>query len=123
VTDDGVVGYGDGTLNGRELAVASYLRDHVAPLLVGRDPHPIEDTWQFLYRGAYWRHSHRHAARDRRGVHHVFGRTYRFDAGYLHPGEEPGIGVTLNEEAAAAYPYALAYLPVNALRDGTVHDW
>jgi mannonate dehydratase len=55
VTDDGVVGYGDGTLNGRELAVASYLRDHVAPLLVGRDPHRIEDTWQFLYRGAYWR--------------------------------------------------------------------
>jgi mannonate dehydratase len=55
VTDDGIVGYGDGTLNGRELAVASYLRDHVAPLLVGRDPHRIEDTWQFLYRGAYWR--------------------------------------------------------------------
>jgi mannonate dehydratase len=55
VTDDGVVGYGDGTLNGRELAVASYLRDHVAPLLIGRDPHRIEDTWQYLYRGAYWR--------------------------------------------------------------------
>jgi mannonate dehydratase len=54
-TGDGVVGYGDGTLNGRELAVASYLRDHVAPLLIGRDPHRIEDTWQYLYRGAYWR--------------------------------------------------------------------
>jgi len=55
VTDDGIVGYGDGTLNGRELAVASYLRDHVAPLLIGRDPHRIEDTWQYLYLGAYWR--------------------------------------------------------------------
>ncbi|NDL56021.1 D-mannonate dehydratase ManD [Phytoactinopolyspora mesophila] len=54
-TDDGVVGYGDATLNGRELAVASYLRDHVAALLVGRDAHRIEDTWQYLYRGAYWR--------------------------------------------------------------------
>jgi mannonate dehydratase len=54
-TDDGVVGYGDGTLNGRELAVVSYLRDHVVPLLIGRDPHRIEDTWQYLYRGAYWR--------------------------------------------------------------------
>ena len=54
-TSDGVVGLGDATLNGRELAVASYLRDHVAPLLVGRDPHAIEDTWQYLYRGAYWR--------------------------------------------------------------------
>lgn len=54
-TDDGVVGLGDGTLNGRELSVASYLQDHVAPLLVGRDAHRIEDTWQYLYRGAYWR--------------------------------------------------------------------
>src|ERR1700758_2538543 len=54
-TDEGVVGLGDATLNGRELAVASYLRDHVAPLLPGRDPHRIEDTWQYLYRGAYWR--------------------------------------------------------------------
>ena len=54
-TDDGVVGYGDATLNGRELAVASYLEDHVVPLLVGRDAHAIEDTWQYLYRGSYWR--------------------------------------------------------------------
>lgn len=29
-TDDGVTGLGDATLNGRELAVVSYLRDHVA---------------------------------------------------------------------------------------------
>jgi mannonate dehydratase len=54
-TDDGLVGYGDATLNGRELAVASYLRDHVVPLLADRDAHRIEDTWQYLYRGAYWR--------------------------------------------------------------------
>ncbi len=54
-TDDGLVGLGDGTLNGRELAVASYLQDHVAPLLLNRDAHRIEDTWQYLYRGAYWR--------------------------------------------------------------------
>ncbi|MGW5582079.1 D-mannonate dehydratase ManD [Micromonospora chokoriensis] len=54
-TDDGITGLGDATLNGRELSVASYLRDHVAPLLMGRDAHRIEDTWQFLYRSAYWR--------------------------------------------------------------------
>jgi mannonate dehydratase len=54
-TDDGVIGWGDATLNGRELAVASYLRDHLVPLLVGRDAARIEDTWQYLYRGAYWR--------------------------------------------------------------------
>ncbi|MEU6843407.1 D-mannonate dehydratase ManD [Streptomyces sp. NPDC046716] len=54
-TEDGVVGLGDATVNGRELAVASYLDDHVTPLLIGRDAHAIEDTWQYLYRGAYWR--------------------------------------------------------------------
>ncbi len=55
VTEDGVHGLGDATLNGRELAVASYLRDHVVPLLIGRDARRIEDTWQYLYKGAYWR--------------------------------------------------------------------
>src|ERR1700748_3377351 len=54
-TSDGVTGLGDATLNGRELAVASYLTDHVIPCLIGRDAHTIEDIWQFLYRGAYWR--------------------------------------------------------------------
>src|SRR6266436_6172546 len=54
-TEDGIHGLGDATLNGRELAVASYLSDHVIPLLIGRDARRIEDTWQYLYRGAYWR--------------------------------------------------------------------
>src|ERR1044071_7662324 len=54
-TDDGVTGLGDATLNGRELSVASYLSEHVVPALIGRDASRIEDTWQYLYRGAYWR--------------------------------------------------------------------
>ncbi|MFI5664809.1 D-mannonate dehydratase ManD [Streptomyces sp. NPDC051684] len=54
-TSDGVTGIGDATLNGRELAVASYLRDHVCPLLIGQDPARIEHLWQYLYKGAYWR--------------------------------------------------------------------
>ena len=54
-TDAGLAGIGDATLNGRELAVASYLTDHVIPCLIGRDARRIEDTWQYLYRGAYWR--------------------------------------------------------------------
>jgi mannonate dehydratase len=54
-TRSGVTGLGDATLNGRELAVASYLQDHVVPNLIGRDAGRIEDLWQFLYRGAYWR--------------------------------------------------------------------
>src|SRR5262245_45391439 len=55
VTEDGLYGLGDATLNGRELSVASYLTDHVLPLLIGRDARRIEDIWQFLYKGAYWR--------------------------------------------------------------------
>ena len=54
-TDEGLHGIGDATLNGRELAVASYLSDHVIPCLIGRDPQQIEDIWQYLYKGAYWR--------------------------------------------------------------------
>jgi L-alanine-DL-glutamate epimerase-like enolase superfamily enzyme len=47
-TDGGLAGLGDATLNGRELAVASYLSDHVVPCLVGRDAHRIEDISQYL---------------------------------------------------------------------------
>ena len=54
-TDSGLYGLGDATLNGRELAVASYLTEHVLPCLIGRDPFDSEDVWQYLYRGAYWR--------------------------------------------------------------------
>ncbi|MGH9523627.1 MAG: D-mannonate dehydratase ManD [Terriglobales bacterium] len=55
ITEDGLYGLGDATLNGRELAVAAYLGEHVVPLLIGRDARRIEDTWQYLYKGAYWR--------------------------------------------------------------------
>src|SRR5207245_432963 len=55
VTEDGIHGLGDATLNGRELSVASYLSDHIVPLLIGRDARRIEDLWQYLYKGAYWR--------------------------------------------------------------------
>jgi len=54
-TESGLSGIGDATVNGRELAVVAYLRDHVVPCLIGRDASCIEDTWQYLYRGAYWR--------------------------------------------------------------------
>jgi mannonate dehydratase len=54
-TDQGVYGIGDATLNGRELSVVSYLQEHVIPCLIGKDPRRIEDIWQYLYRGAYWR--------------------------------------------------------------------
>jgi mannonate dehydratase len=55
VTDEGLTGVGDATLNGREQAVVAYLTEHVVPVLIGRDATRIEDTWQYLYKGAYWR--------------------------------------------------------------------
>jgi len=54
-TASGLSGIGDATVNGREMAVAAYLQEHVVPCLIGRDPARIEDVWQYLYRGAYWR--------------------------------------------------------------------
>lgn len=55
VTDQGIYGIGDATLNGREKAVVAYLEDYLVPALIGRDAQQIEDIWQFFYRGAYWR--------------------------------------------------------------------
>ncbi len=51
----GLYGVGDATLNGRELSVAAALEHHIAPLLIGRDPDSVEDIWQSLFRGTYWR--------------------------------------------------------------------
>uniref|UniRef100_UPI002028EC32 D-mannonate dehydratase ManD n=1 Tax=Microbulbifer litoralis TaxID=2933965 RepID=UPI002028EC32 len=53
----------------------------------------------------------------------VFPHGYSFNDGYLHPGEQPGLGVDIDEEAARAFPYRRAYLPVNRLQDGSMHDW
>ena len=55
ITDTGIYGLGDATLNGREMAVVAYLQEHVLPCLIGRNAHDIEDIWQYLYRGVYWR--------------------------------------------------------------------
>jgi mannonate dehydratase len=53
----------------------------------------------------------------------VFDASYTFRDGYMHPGHQPGLGVTFDEKAAAGYPYDPKYLPVNRRRDGSVHDW
>jgi len=53
----------------------------------------------------------------------VFPHAYRFNSGFLHPGDAPGLGVDIDEELAAQYPYQRAYLPVNRLEDGTMTNW
>jgi mannonate dehydratase len=53
----------------------------------------------------------------------VFPHAYSFRDGLMHPGDAPGLGVDLDEDLAATFPYRRAYLPVARLADGTVHDW
>ena len=55
MTDQGVYGLGDATLNNRETLPAIYLRDYLIPNLIGMDPRNSEDIWQYFYRGAYFR--------------------------------------------------------------------
>ena len=53
----------------------------------------------------------------------VFPHAYRFESGFMHPGDQPGLGIDIDEALAATYPYERAYLPVNRLLDGTMHSW
>ncbi|MCD7843958.1 MAG: hypothetical protein LUG17_04975, partial [Clostridiales bacterium] len=54
-TDAGIYGLGDCSLNGRETPVKELIDSYLAPMLIGRDPLNIEDFWQMVYRGSYWR--------------------------------------------------------------------
>jgi len=55
LTDEGIYGLGDATLNCRETLPAKYLEDYLIPCLIGKDPRNSEDIWQYFYRGAYFR--------------------------------------------------------------------
>ena len=48
-TNDGIVGWGDGTLGWKEFAVESLVHEFADRHLVGRDPFRIEDLWFRLY--------------------------------------------------------------------------
>lgn len=37
--------------------------------------------------------------------------------------DSPGIGVDIDEKAAAKFPYSMARLPVNRKSDGTMFNW
>jgi mannonate dehydratase len=41
--------------------------------------------------------------------------------GYLHPNEQPGLGLDIDEEKAAKYPYQLAFMPLVRRADGSMH--
>ena len=52
-TDEGVFGWGESGLSGREKAVVGAI-EHYAELLLGRDPFQIGAIWQALYRSQYF---------------------------------------------------------------------
>jgi mannonate dehydratase len=53
----------------------------------------------------------------------VLPHSYSFADGMMFPGDNPGLGVDIDECLAAQYPYRRAYLPINRKLDGTMHNW
>jgi galactonate dehydratase len=54
LTDEGLYGVGEATLEHRELAVEAAVRE-LERYLIGKDPHHIEAFWSENHRDAYWR--------------------------------------------------------------------
>ncbi|MEX1295754.1 MAG: enolase C-terminal domain-like protein [Candidatus Limnocylindrales bacterium] len=54
-SEPGLYGLGCATFTQRLGAVRTVVEDDLEPLLLGRDPHRIEDIWQLVYQNAYWR--------------------------------------------------------------------
>jgi galactonate dehydratase len=53
-TDEGIVGLGEPTLEGREQTVAAAIQE-IGRFLIGQDPRRIEHIWQAVYRGQFYR--------------------------------------------------------------------
>ena len=46
-----------------------------------------------------------------------------YDDGYLLLSDAPGLGVDINEELAAKFPYQRKYLPATRRADGSMHGY
>ena len=53
-SDDGLAGWGEPIVEGRADTVAAAVRE-LSHYLIGRNPDQIEDIWQVLYRGGFYR--------------------------------------------------------------------
>jgi galactonate dehydratase len=53
-TDDGFTGWGEPVVEGRADTVEAAVKE-LSPYLIGRDASQIEDIWQVLYRGGFYR--------------------------------------------------------------------
>lgn len=54
-TSDGTVGWGEPIVEGRAKIVRAAVEELMDTYLVGEDPHRIEDHWQRMYRGGFYR--------------------------------------------------------------------
>jgi galactonate dehydratase len=53
-TDGGIAGWGEPVVEGRAHTVAAAVEE-LSDYLIGKDPFPIEDHWNVLYRGGFYR--------------------------------------------------------------------
>ena len=53
-TDEGVVGWGEPVVEGRARTVEAAVHE-LSKLVVGQDPSRINDLWQAMYRGGFYR--------------------------------------------------------------------
>ena len=53
-TDEGIAGWGEPVIEGRAATVEAAVHEF-SDSLIGRDPRRIEDIWQMLYRGGFYR--------------------------------------------------------------------
>ncbi len=53
-TDEGLSGWGEAVLEGRADTVIAAVKE-LEPLLIGKDPAYINDLWQAMYRGSFYR--------------------------------------------------------------------
>src|SRR5947209_10515357 len=53
-TDDGLSGWGEPVVEGKAATVAAAVQE-MEDYLIGQDPRHIEDIWQVLYRGGFYR--------------------------------------------------------------------
>src|SRR5690348_12392356 len=53
-TDEGIVGWGEPVLEGKAHTVKAAV-EQLSEYLIGRDPLNIEDHWQAMYRGGFYR--------------------------------------------------------------------
>ncbi|MGA3326530.1 MAG: mandelate racemase/muconate lactonizing enzyme family protein [Terriglobia bacterium] len=54
-TDEGLVGFGECTIQNREEGVLGYLSGAVRRHVLGSDPFNVEDLWLRMYRNDFWR--------------------------------------------------------------------